>query len=167
MKPRRVAITSSIFGPSRFTIESSTGEIAVQTRGENLESKRFLFSFTCEPLGSVSGYVAGNVGILHFNAHEAAWILPSQLSTSVRMRYRAGSVLLGHVRYQSCDLPITCTLLCGLCGTNFVLRDQTGARLAFWRRSGRRVDVLLSRTAESSYSLLVLGTVLYLDMNKQ
>ncbi len=160
---RRVAIESSLIGPPRTSIVTSSERIAVETQGRNIGSERFLFAFCLAGNKLVRGYVSGNVGILRLASDETARILPNQHLPRLRLRYRQRSVSLGHVRHRSSDLPITCSLLLGVCGTDFVLRDDEGARLAFWRRSGRRVDVLLSRLATFAYIDLVLATAIYLD----
>lgn len=114
----------------------------------------------------IDGYIRGTQGILHLNDVEIATIVPNLVPTKTRMRFRAPAVRFGTLTFGAQNLPLSCTLWLGLFGTDFVLHDSLGKRLAVWRHRGYRTRVLVSRRAGNLLAKAIVGLVIYTVVEK-
>ena len=166
MDNQRLTVISSILGPQRLSIEFPDRIVPVQMRPSRVGRGEPLFSFTIDENRVVTGSINAPLGLLHRNERQIATIHHDFIPTRKRLMFRAKSVSVGSLLYESQNLPISCTLWMGLVGTDFVLRDTDGRRIAFWKRWNTRTRILISANVSSELSDAILGLVLYTEVEK-
>ena len=165
LSSRQITIVSNILGPQRLTVELPFTTIPVKTTPNVTGPGESLFAFKIDG-NSVVGSIVETIGIVHRNGIEIATIEPVRVPTSKRLAFRTQSVIVGCLNYSDKKFPMSCTLWMGLIGTDFTLQDVTGRRIASWSRWSTRTKLLISANVSDELFQVILGLVVYTEVEK-
>ncbi|MEM7477586.1 MAG: hypothetical protein AAF483_21575 [Planctomycetota bacterium] len=165
MSALRFKIVLTVLGTPRFCIETPSLTLPVKSRPPSTGRGEGLFSF--EIAGNlIACSIDAGVGVLQRNGLEFATIVSAAVPARKRLAFRAKSLHLGNLNFANQQFPLSCTLWMGLVGTRFILRDPNSRHLAYWNRSSRRSNVVISAKASSELRDAILGLVLYTEVQK-